>query len=386
MNIHSYDVLLIALVMVAFLAMQLVRRSVDLGWIIRSVLIASGAALPALWFLHVLRSDPVFQARAATPTYSPNFKILFFGSIVLVALAAFVLLEARVRNDRKRIAGIALYGLLVATMFWSATTPGGDGYFMSLPVWITAFAVACASAALLAGESVYLNLVVAWAMVGLVAPYFPALYERKLTMGLSVPWAILAAIGIAAVARDRDRSKRNMITALSILVIGGSSLRWFFREVELAKLNVSNTTLHSVFLSRDVRAIIKYLNEQGHVAKRAVVIALPGVAQKEPDTIDSFLSPLVTDLNPVLSGLTGVYSYAGHWSETPDYIERRNDSTRLFLAQTPDELRREILTRSQADYIVAPDPNAFAGIANLESFGSVVAGGNQFRLIRLRKD
>src|SRR5690606_23444982 len=77
MNIHSYDVLLVALVMVGCLAMQLARRDADWKWIARAGVIGLGAVPPALWFMHVLRNDSVFQERAATPTFSPNFKVLF---------------------------------------------------------------------------------------------------------------------------------------------------------------------------------------------------------------------------------------------------------------------------------------------------------------------
>lgn len=225
---------------------------------------------------------------------------------------------------------------------------------------------------------------IAWGTIGLVAPYFPSLFERKLTMGLSIPWAILAAFGIAAITLPRDRSKRNMITVLTILVLSGTSLRWFFREIELAKLNVSNTTVHSVYLSRDIQSILDYLNKEGAASKRTVVMALPGVPQKDQEAIDSFREPFVPDVNPVLSGFAGVYSYAGHWSETPDYTTRRNESTEVYLDRTTPERRQEILARSQPNYIVAPDPSAFPGIADLSSLGEVVAGGNQFKLIKLR--
>lgn len=385
MNIHSYDVLLVAMVMVGFLAMQLARREATTQWVIRAVVIGLGAVPPALWFMHVLQNDKVFQERAATPTYTPNFKVMLFGYILMIGLAAFALLKPEIKADRKRLAGAGLFLILVLGMYVAAPPPGAPaGYFMSLPVWVGVFALACISAALLATPSVAANLVISWGTIGLVAPYFPSLFERKLTMGLSIPWAILAAFGIAALTLPRDRSKRNMITVLTILVLSGSSLRWFFREIELAKLNVSNTTLHSVYLSRDIQSILDYLNKEGLAAKRTVVMALPGVAQKDQEAVDTFREPIVLDVNPVLSGFAGVYSYAGHWSETPDYVTRRNESTEIYLDRTTPERRQQILDKVQPNYIVAPDPSAFPGIADLSSLGQVVAGGNQFKLIKLR--
>ena len=385
MNIHSYDVLLVAMVMVGFLAMQLARQEASVQWVIRAVVIGLGAVPPALWFMHVLQNDKVFQERAATPTFTPNFKVMLFGYILMIGLAAFALLRREVKADKKRLAGAGLLIALILGMYVAAPPPGTpEAYFMSMPVWVGVFVVACAACALLATSSVAANLVIAWGTIGLVAPYFPSLFERKLTMGLSIPWAILAAVGIAAITLPRDRSKRNMITVLTILVLSGTSLRWFFREIDMAKLNVSNTTVHSVYLSRDIQSILDYLNKERSASKRTVVMALPGVAQKDQDAIDTFREPIVPDANPVLSGFAGVYSYAGHWSETPDYMNRRNESTEVYLDRTTPERRQEILDKVQPNYLVAPDPSAFPGIADLSSLGQVVAGGNQFKLIKLR--
>lgn len=383
MNIHSYDVLLIGLVLVVLLVMQVARRDVDWGWIGRSVVITLGTVLPGIWFLNVLSKDAVFRERAATPTYSPNFKVFLFGYAMLLALSALALVRQDGHERGRRMLGIVLFGGVLLGLYTFSPTNLTDSYFLSLPVWIIVFAVACGSCALLATSNVAANLAIAWGVAGLVIPYFPALYQRKLTMGLSIPWAILAAIGVAAIVIARERSKRNLVTALTILIIGGTSLRWFFREIELVRLNVSNTTVHSVHLTRDLQAIVEFLNGPQVAGTRTVVIALPGVPQRDPEVPDSFREPLIPDLNPVLSGLTGVYTYAGHWSETPHYIERRNESTELFLAQTTTERRHEILAKVGAHYLVTPDPSAFPGIADLSYLGQSVAGGNQYRLIRL---
>jgi arabinosyltransferase C len=383
MNIHSYDALLIAMVMVAFLVMQVARKAISGAWVGRALVIALGAVPPALWFMHVLQNDKVFQERAATPTYSANFKVLFFGYCLMILLAGLCFIRKEASQNKRLVLGAVLGVVTLAGLFALSPPPGFDGYYMSMAAWIGVYALVLVACGLLAREAPAANLVVAWALVGIVAPYFPALFERKLTMGLSVPWAILAAVGLATVTLDKDRAKRNLITVLTILVLSGTSLRWFFREVDLIRLNVSNTTLHPVYLTRDMQSIVDYLNthEQG---TRRVVIAMPGVAQKDPELIDTFRTPSIPDLNPILSGLTGVYTYAGHWSETPNYGDRRNDALKVFLAQTPENERSEILSRVSPNYLVAPDEQAFPGVADLEKLGTVVAGGNQFKLIKLR--
>jgi arabinosyltransferase C len=385
MNIHSYDVVLVALVLVAFLAMQLVKKQMEGIWVARAIVMASGIIPPALWMVHVLRSDAVFQQRAATPTYSPNFKILFLGYLLMMLVSAFLLAKPEIRKDRRKVAGISVAALVFTALFFLSPPGALEGYFLTIGPWCLVFLGLCAACMLMASDVAAINLVIAWAIVGVVAPYFPALFERKLTMGLSIPWAILAAFGIGAVALHKDRSRRNLITVLTILVLGGTSLRWFFREIELIKLNVSNTTVHSVYLTRDERAILDYLDRSGAAAKRTVVMALPGIAQKVPNELDQFREPVVTDLNPLLSGFAGVYTFAGHWSETPDYLNRRNLSTELFLASTSEDRRRQILDMVKPDYLVSPTPDSLPGIADLSSYGKVVAGGNQFQMIELAR-
>jgi hypothetical protein len=39
---------------------------------------------------------------------------------------------------------------------------------------------------------------------------------------------------------------------------------------------------------------------------------------------DLFNTPVIPDLNPVMVGLAGTRAYAGHWSETPNYAEKRS--------------------------------------------------------------
>jgi len=86
MNIHSYDVLLLALVLVGFLVCALATKQASWRWIGRVAVIGAGAIPPALWFTHVLANDPVFQARAATETFSPNFRQVVIGLLPLIGL------------------------------------------------------------------------------------------------------------------------------------------------------------------------------------------------------------------------------------------------------------------------------------------------------------
>ena len=97
--------------------------------------------------------------------------------------------------------------------------------------------------------------VAAWAVIGMLAPYFPALFQRKLAMGLAVPWALLAALALEPILSRTDVGKRQLAGVLVALVLGASSVRWVGRQFWYIRTNVSNTTVHPVFVGRDVRQI-----------------------------------------------------------------------------------------------------------------------------------
>jgi arabinosyltransferase C len=173
-----------------------------------------------------------------------------------------------------------------------------------------------------------------------------------------------------------------------VLVFSGTSVRWLQRDLEYIKNNVSRTTLQPIYLNQDEEQILAYLNS---VPGKKIVVAPPGVAARPIDASsgqpldDVYLTPIVPDLNPVVSGMTGSYTYAGHWSETPEYLARRNDLSRLFQASPNVEDKRQTLSQIGVNYIVAPAPEAFPQIKffDFSSFGTVVVDGKMFRLIKI---
>jgi arabinosyltransferase C len=262
-----------------------------------------------------------------------------------------------------------------------------DGYFVTLPGWTALMVVAVAATVLLAEENPAYNMVLAWSLIGIVAIYFPGLFQRKLTMGLSIPWALLSAYGIEAILQGQERNGRNLVTVLCLIFVSASSLRWFSRDLEFIRLNVSNTTVHPVYLTADAQKIVQYLNT---VPGRRVVAAWPGqpspnMDEKGERISDSFSSPVMPDLNPILAGLTGSYTYAGHWSETPNYNERRSTLSKLLISNESIDQKRKDFANLGIQYLVAPVPEAFGGgsIPDLSPLGETLVDGSQFRLIKL---
>ena len=395
MNIHSYDVLIITLVMVGFAAATAYRREVTTQWVIRAAAIGAGAIPAALWFLHVLKADAVFQARAATDTPSANFKAVLFGYIFMMVLA-LIGLAMRPTEDlqtrQRRWAGTGLAVLLFLGMFIAAGDSLADGtkaiYFLGLSSWVLVTLIALAATVLLSDENPVLNLLISWAMVGTVAIYFPGLFQRKLAMGLSVPWAILAAYGLQAALAKQEKSVKTLGTVLAGILLGATSLRWFARELQFIQTNTSRTSVQNVYLGEDETKIMSYLNT---LRGRHVLIAPPGIPSGAfnkdagQESGQSNIAPLIPDLNPIASGLTGIYTFAGHWSETPNYDKRRGIVQGIFFGKMDPQRRLDALKSTGADYVIALDPKAFPfeGMFDFGQVGKVVVDGKRFRLIHL---
>ncbi len=395
MNIHSYDVLIIALVMVGFAAATAYRREVTKEWVIRAAAIGAGAIPSALWFSHVYKLDPVFQARAATDTPSANFRavIAAYGLMAILALTGLAMRPFKDETERKwRLGGTALCAFMFLAMFIAAGNAPTDGakavYFMDFATWAIAFIAAVGATVLLADERPVWNLVISWAIVGTVAIYFPGLFQRKLAMGLSIPWAILAAYGLQQLLAKQEKNVKILGTALACLLLGATSLRWLSREFQFIQANTSRTSVQPVFLDADETQIVSYLNKQ---TGRHVVIAPPGIPSpafnKDADQESGKVSiePQIPDLNPIVSGLTGAYTYAGHWSETPQYDRRRALVQQVFFGKLSDQERADAVKKTGADFIIALVPEAFPkdSLFDFKKLGTVVVQGKRFCLIHV---
>jgi len=208
-------------------------------------------------------------------------------------------------------------------------------------------------------------------------------------MGLSIPWAILAAYGIEAILKKQQASTKTLGTALAAILLGATSLRWFARELQFIRSDTSRTSVQNVYLDADTRKIMGYLNA---LKGRHVLIAPPGrqsaaFADGKQETGEASTAPVIPDLNPVASGLTGVYTYAGHWSETPDYPKRRSVLERVYFGKDlPPDQRFESLKSTGADYAIDLAPSVYQNsnlTPYLPGFGDILVEGAHFRLIHL---
>ncbi|HLB77720.1 MAG TPA: hypothetical protein VJO72_11855, partial [Candidatus Dormibacteraeota bacterium] len=202
-NFHSYDAITVAAVWAGYLLVTgLASRRVPVSEL-RQAAVASAIGLPAILYqYYLLRTDPVFQARAAVPTPSPALWYYLLGYGFLIPLAVL--------------------GAWRLIALGSARRPG-----LLFPI--------------------------VWAVVGFAAIYIPVSFQRKLAEGLHLPIAILAAIGAVEIAR---RAKLRpayspAFVALLLLLTVPSNVRFVSRELNRAvNENRGSSLLHPVFWPR----------------------------------------------------------------------------------------------------------------------------------------
>lgn len=384
MNVHSYDVMIVSAVFAGLLASSASNRRLTPLWAARAVVIGLGAVPSMLWFVFVLTNDPVFQARAATKTYSPSFQALVF-TLLPLGVAAYAFLASKDwKTGGGRVLGLGALGALAALLYFMAQGRDTNQFFLTFAAFAVCLAVALAASYLVAHEDDDAgNLILGWAAVSLVLPFAPFLFQRKLEMGLVIPWGVLAGGGLALLQAKTDPKLRRPLGAAATAVLCSCSLMWIVREFQYVQNNVSSTTMHSVFLSKDAAGVVAALEKE---PGRRVVAAPPGQPTRLEGLGFNFAQPAMSDLNPVLSGLAGAYTYAGHWSETPRYDKRRRELDRLFFRLKEPADKLAMAKSLGLTHLVAPNPEAFPRLPldDLRGLGQPVYEGKEFSLLRLK--
>lgn len=388
-NIHSYDALLIGLVLLGLLATSMRQKTFTIAWLIRVLSILSGGLPAALWLAHVLRQDVVFQARAATLTYAAPFTPVFFGlfGLIVVALIGYGRIEGEKNRWRTAaLGGTAILALLIGSRaMYASGAASPDAYFVGWEGFLVLLAGAMALAAAFA-DSEESSLWWSWAWVGLIAMYIPQLFQRKLAMGMAVPWGVLAGAGLVALLHRQNESNRRLGILLGCALASLTSAFWLQREFLLLRDNVSTTTVHPVRLSPSASQILAEIQSIGG---NPIVLAMPGIPHPVEGRPGMFTTPYLPDLNPFFVGLAGARTYAGHWSETPNYTERRTQLGR-FIASGGELERDAVLAQvrpGETVYVVLPDRETFPAVPMRPWAGphEVVVQTAQYTLIRFRR-
>lgn len=374
-NIHTYDVLTIALVSVAFLVSCLFSRSFTKQWLVRCLFIACGGILPLIWFVHVRANDPVFAARAETLTYSPSITQIILGLGVMFALGLLSALFFTKKNQNKSKPLMHILSFIslvsIAVLFTFATRQfQGEGFLFETYLWILLFLVGIVFAVSLNIKNPATALIVCWMVIGVIAAYYPGLFQRKLMMGLSIPFAFLTALLLAqGLKKITLPDLRRVASFAVILFFSITNFYWIEREVKMFKENISNTTMHPVYLDMILTEVYDYLRH--HTNPGEVVLCVPGASvQTNKDSYEL----VIPDLNPIITGMLGLKTYAGHWSETPSYVQKRNELVNaIFSANSNPDTVNALVEKTSAKYIIYPMYEV-AGVYNSKGPEDVIPG------------
>lgn len=292
-NIHSYDVFTVVAVWIGYLLVRTITsRRVPVRSIV-DALLAAAVALPAVGYqLYVYTHETVFRERAdLSLTRSPLWWQYLLGYGLLIPLALWGGRFLR-RQERRP----------------------GDGD----PSW----------------------LLIVWAVLGFLLPYLPFSFQRKLVMGLHLPLALLAGIGLVALATLLARkapqrfaaTARFAVIALVIALTMPTNVTKMLSVLRQAvSANLSENNLHPVFWAQSEITALQWADQN---------LAGDGVFQAFPVTA------------ALIPPFTGRRVWAGHWSETPAFPEKLTELMGFFGSPMAPEARLQFLRGRGITYLV----------------------------------
>ena len=265
-NIHSYDVIHLALLWFGYLGARwaLYRRFPAHEF--QLAVIAGLITLPSVahmaWFY---MTEPTFKARADTATWSPHpiKYLLGYGLLVPLAVWGWRFLRTRMK-----------------------------------PV------PACEA---IAPNRAHLLLPLAWSITGIVAAYLPFAFQRKMIMGYHLPLALLAGLAVAELARRvaaKVPALRSSAVAagLCVALLSLSNVRFLIRDVVMAReKNVTSTGVHPVYWPESDLNAFRWMHE--NTGPNVVLFTYP---------LNGVMAPSYSDRT----------IYAGHWGETPGFEQK----------------------------------------------------------------
>ncbi len=320
-NIHSYDVISLALIWAGFLLVRsLVRRRFHAASWGRALTAGISTAVSTGYVYYQLSTEAIFAKRAAVETLSPPFTeyALGFGLVLVLALVALALFLRR-----------------------------GDA---GEPPAITRDA---------------LLFLIVWSAGNFAAAYLPFPFQRKLIMGEQIPLAILAGLALNHLLGRLVSGSRRPVGAAVLFVLALTNLRFMLRDVQSFQSNIAQSLLQRPYLyAGEVQSLV-WLRD--HAPVGVPIQPLPWVLV----TPDRKIALADTSMAAFAPGLTGHPVNAGHWGETPDFGQTMGQWTRFIRPDTPDQFRRALLRQTGVRYVVFSqkhlDPGDAAALSLFQS-------------------
>jgi len=239
-NIHSYDVLHIAAAWGLYLVVvTIAERKFDRGRWLRAV-IAGAMTLPTTVYQYwVFKHEPVFHARAETPTLSPPlfYYAMGYGLVFILAIV---------------------------------------GAFLLAKKW--------AEFSKLFRNNIILTWVCTWATAGLTIIYLPVEFQRKMAMGTHIPLCILAGGAATYLARSIPERIRSYALCTLVILTFPTNALFLLRDYRHIELNRSEISAANPFLLMQQLDVLTWLRD--NTKEGEAVLALPPIGQFVPGYCD----------------------------------------------------------------------------------------------------
>jgi hypothetical protein len=295
--VHSYDVIHLTLAWVGYLGVRwAVERRFPKEAVGYGLLTAVVAAPSVAYMAWLYKSDPVFQSRADTATWSHGFHQYLLGYGFLVPLAAYGAVLLLRRRD---------------------ALPEGAAWRAYLPI--------------------------AWSVAGLVAAYLPFAFQRKMIMGEHFPLSLLAGLAVAELATRFGQSEEGkpaglarpwVLAAVMIAALAPSSLRYLVRDVKISRTGFTSTGIHPVYWPKGEIEAFQWMHD--HTPASAVLMTFP---------FNGVMAP----------AYTGRTVYAGHWGETPRWNDRVREGLAFYSGRWTSDERLAFLRAKGITHVLWSD-------------------------------
>lgn len=318
-NVHTYDVLTVCPLLGLWFLLLAIRR--QLTWASaagRYALILALGLPTTLWQYLLLRSDPTWAAKAATPTPSPAVTGYLLGY------------------------GLVLGAAILGIFLLCRTSCRTAGVEKETPERLSPLARPHDASP---GTLAPIYLAVLWLVLGLLAVYAPLAFQRKLVEGLHVPICLLAAVALTGWAQRLTRSSFTLLALGAIVVTLPSNV--YFASDCLLHMRANNrdlvwALLPPAYVTEDERAALAWLGE--HTSESDVVMC----------------SSLMGNHVPAAAPCRVI---AGHWGETVNFRRLLAQVTRFYNPALPAELRWGLLRYLGATLVIyGPEERLLQGL------------------------